>query len=85
MDLTNQPVINTEIQEDELTGLSTVTVKDSADTTVLGTIVIESSKLRALMTSLQFMAKALYPDTATFFDAVTNFQIRQKKGRTEFV
>jgi len=59
MDLTNQPVINTEIQEDELTGLSTVTVKDSADTTVLGTIVIESSKLRALMTSLQFMAKAL--------------------------
>lgn len=85
MDLTNQPVINTEIQEDSETGLTTVIVKDSADTTTLGTIIIESSKLRALMTSLRFMAKALYPDTASVFDAVTNFKINDKKGSTEFL
>ena len=79
MDFVGESGFKTEYVVDENSGDLTVTFKDEAGTTTLGTITIESLRFRAMIEALDHVAKAAYPDqtvglggSRTSFDVQTN-------------
>jgi len=74
MDLTGQSKINILWANDEDAGTTTLTFKDATETNVLGTLVIESTRLRSVLQSLGEVTKFYFPDGSP-----------QEKGRTLFL
>ena len=63
MDLSGQGTIKTVWEKDDITGLVTVTFKDSTEAVILGTITLEQNKFRSMMDALGEVGRYYFPDT----------------------
>jgi len=84
MDFTSLTKFKHEYFHNPDTGISTITFRDAADA-VIGEIVIESSKYRALVESIGQLAKEQVDDwQANVFGYNTSFKKRQLEAVTTF-
>lgn len=85
LDLTTQTAININVVDDGLDGTSTMTFYDGSGSLQLGTLRIETPKMRSLLESLGLSAKAFYPHSSTPPPHIkTVVDVNTKAATTEF-
>jgi len=84
MDLSGQIGILSSYSVNEISGILTITLRDSQDTTTLGTIEIEDTKMRAFFEAMTRIAEARWPNNLARNGHRTVYTLRTDEGKTEF-
>ncbi|NDC22530.1 MAG: hypothetical protein EBZ49_00145 [Proteobacteria bacterium] len=88
MDLTNNDILVTSWEIDELDNTLTLTFKDVTEATTLGTMVVDTTKFRSLVDALNQVGQALFPteqNLTTREKHRTSFNTKTQKSTTEFL